>query len=155
MQFFHLDNIYSTLKNNPTASKSGSILCLTPPGSARYYQYMIKDSVFNERNNDVNIMYGILGQFNEDYIISNLTVSNSQITRMGGIFYYINNLTVDGLHYTSMTNQGQFLFHVISGIAVLNNVTIDDIFIQTSISQFIRATGIGGVISLSNVSIRN
>ena len=116
---------------------------------------MIKDSVFNERNNDVNVMYGILGQFNEDYIISNLTVSNSQITRMGGIFYYINNLTVDGLHYTSMTNQGQFLFHVISGVAVLNNVTMDDIFIQTSISQFIRATGIGGVISLSNVSIRN
>ena len=155
LQFFHVDNIYSTLKDNPLGSKSSSVLCLTPPGSTRYYQFIMKDSVFNERNNDVNLLFGILGQFNEDYVVLNVTVSNSQITRMGGFFLSVRNLTVHGLHYTSIINQGQFLFHGVSGVAILNNVTINGTAIETSQSKFIRITGIGSVVSLSSISIRN
>ena len=155
LQFFHVDNVYSTLKDNPFGSKLGGILCLAPPGSTRYYQYIIKDSVLNERNNDANFLIAILGQFIEDYTISNMTISNSQIPRIGCGLYSLRNLTIDGLSYTSITNQGEFIFFAISRVATLNNITMNGIDIQISQSKLFRFTGIGTVIHLSNILIKN
>ena len=155
LQYFHLNNIYSTLSDNPISAKSGGLVILTPPGPTRKYQYLIQNSLFDERNNDGNLIFGLLGQFNEDCIVSNITFSNSQISIRGVVLYSIRNLTIDGLHFTSISNQGQSILHILSGIVTFNNLTIDENSIRASESKFVRATGIGTVISLSNVLIKN
>ena len=155
LQYFYLDNIHSTLVDNPIGSKSGLIICLTPPGSTRKYEFLIQNSLFDKRNNDGNLIFGVLGQFIENYIISNVTVSSSQISIRGIIFYSIRNLTIDGLHFTSIANQGQFILHAIPVFAIISNLTIDENSIQASESKFLRVTGIGTVIFLSNIMIKN
>ena len=71
LQYFHVDNVYSTMPDNPARAMSGLIGWSTTPGSTRRYQYIIRDSLFDNRINDALCSFLIFGQFNEEVILSN------------------------------------------------------------------------------------
>ena len=54
-------------------------------------------------------MYGVLGQFKEQVIISNVTVSNSQIALRSAFLFTMYNLTLDGVHFESSIINGENL----------------------------------------------
>ena len=57
-------------------------------------------------------MCGVLGQFNEEVIVSNVTVSNSEIAIQGIPFFAVLNLTIDGLYITSNVLNGELIFKI-------------------------------------------
>ena len=97
------------MPENPSGERTGMVAALTPEVSTRRYQYIIRDSIFYDRNNDAELVYGILGQFNEEVIISNVTVSNSQIALRAAFLFTMYNLTLDGIHFESNTVNGENL----------------------------------------------
>ena len=101
LQFFHIDNVYSTMPENPTGENAGYILIFTTSGSTRKYQYIIRDSIFDYRNNDPEIIYTIGGQFVENTIVSNITHTNNQISDRISTYSTILNLSMNDITFTS------------------------------------------------------
>ena len=112
LQFFYIDNIYSTMPENPTLDRAGFILYFTPEISTRRYEFVMRDSIFYDRNNDPELIFGVIGSFNENVIISNVTVSQSQIALRATPLFTIMNLTVDGLNYENSIVNGDLLLHI-------------------------------------------
>ena len=102
------------MPENPSGERTGMVVILTPPNSARRYQYIIRDSLFYDRNNDVEMVYGVIGQFNEEVTISNVTVSNSQIASSGAVLFSIFKLNIDGMYFDSNTQNGQIFINIFS-----------------------------------------
>ena len=98
------------MPENPTQDRLGYIFFNTPQSSTRYYRYTLKDTLFYDRYNDPDFIYGMVGNFNEDFIISNVTISNSQIPLRGVPLYLIRNLTINGIYFDSniVNNDIQF-----------------------------------------------
>ena len=109
IQFFHADNIHTTMPENPTGERTSLVFLTTPEASTRRYQYIIRDSLFDDIYNDAQLVYGILGNFKEDVIISNVTISNSQITSSAVFLFTMYNLTIDGTYFESNIINGNAL----------------------------------------------
>ena len=105
LQFFHADNIYSTMPENPTDERDGMVYWDTPTNSARRYQFIITDSLFHDRNRDSGLIFGIFGYFNEEVLISNVTFSGWQIA-----YYGIPLVTISNLKITTIQTKIRILF---------------------------------------------
>ena len=144
------------MPENPSGERTGMVVILTPPNSARRYQYIIRDSLFYDRNNDVEMVYGVIGQFNEEVTISNVTVSNSQIASSGAVLFSIFKLNIDGMYFDSNTQNGQIFINIFSCFFVTaSNIVLDNNVLMTSSTELIKITGVGSSLTMSNISITN
>ena len=156
LQYFNIDNVYSTMPENPTRERAGYIIIITPPGSTRKYQYIIKDSIFDDRNSDPRYIHGIIGQFIESTIMSNITHTNNQISdRIFGIIA-VQNLRMNDMTFTSNIFNGRSLLGINSWIFVtLDNIMIDDNKLADSPSGLIEMIGVNSVFQITNLNISN
>ena len=100
------------MPNNPSGERTDFIFFFAPTSSTRQYQYTIKDSLFYDRNSDPEVILGIAGHFNEEVLISNVTISSSQIAQRATAFFRLLNLTIDGLHFDNNVLNGDRIIHI-------------------------------------------
>ena len=100
------------MPNNPSQDLSGFVTFFPYASSTRKYQFIIRDSIFDDRQNDYEFILGIVGSFNEEVILSNITFKNSEITFRASAVYFVYNLTVDGHYFESNLVNAGLLFHV-------------------------------------------
>ena len=96
------------MPENPTEERAGYIIIFTPPGSTRQYQYIIKDSTFDERNYDPEFIYLIRGQFIESLILSNITHMNSLIADRIFAINVVLNISIDNIVLTNNSIFGDY-----------------------------------------------
>ena len=114
LQTYVVDQIYTTMPENPSGERTGLIGILTPNGSTRKYQYNITNALFDERFNDAEIYFAIVGLFTEDAYISNMTFANSEIAFQGIALYTMTSLTIDGIISQSNKLNGNFIIYITS-----------------------------------------
>ena len=156
LQFFHIDNVYSTMPEYPTGENAGYILIFTTSGSTRKYQYIIRDSIFDDRNNDPEIIYTIGGQFIENTIVSNITHINNQISDRISTYSAVLNLSMNDITFTSnILNGDHFLMVSAWFFVTIDNIVIDDNIFTYSSSGLIDFIGINFIVQITNLKISN
>ena len=144
------------MPENPGLDRLGYVLFLTPQSSARYYRYTLKDTLFYDRQNDPDSIYGMVGNFIEDVIISNVTISNSQIAIRGVPIYLIKNVTVNGVYFDSnIVNNDIQLLISFSILVSVNDAVFNNISFAETANQVLRFEGFNSVLILSNITFTN
>ena len=102
------------------------------------------------------MVFGVLGQLNEEVIISNVTVSNSQIVTPGALMFAVFRLSIDGMYFDSNTINGRELIFINScAFVTVSNIVLDSNILTASSGDLIEITGIGTSLTMSNISITN
>ena len=144
------------MPENPTQDRLGYIFFNTPQSSTRYYRYTLKDTLFYDRQNDPDSIYGMVGNFIEDVIISNVTISNSQIAIRGVPIYLIKNVTVNGVYFDSnIVNNDIQLLISFSILVSVNDAVFNNISFAETANQVLRFEGFNSVLILSNITFTN
>ena len=102
------------------------------------------------------MVFGVIGQLNEEVIISNVTVSNSQIASPGVMMFAVFRLTIDGMNFDSNILNGQVIVFINScAFVTVSNIVLDNNILTPSSDELIEITGIGSSLTMSNISITN
>ena len=156
LQFFNVDNVYSTMPENPAEERAGYISIFTPTGSTRQYLYTIKDSTFNERNYDPEFIYLITGQFIESLILSNITHTNSLIADRIFAINLVLNISIDNIALTNNSIFGDyFILLRYCIIATVDNIVFENNTLSESTTELMRVTGLNSVFQSTNFYVSN